>query len=116
MSKDRINNWKDMGVAYDPRADFIRYTDGTVNRWHNLERPDVVMENGHVVAFTFAATDSDKHNIRGTDNHGSKIIVVPFDSKAFDFDYFPSIDRSSMVPRSASTSTIAPSGMCLISI
>jgi hypothetical protein len=86
MSKDGVTGWKDMGVAYDPRAGFIRYTDGTVNTWNNLERPGVVMENGHVVAFTFAATDIDKSSITGTDNHGSKIIVVPFDGVAFDKD------------------------------
>ena len=86
MSKDGVTGWKDMGVAYDPRAGFIRYTNGTVNKWNNLERPGVVMENGHVVAFTFAATDIDKSSITGTDNHCSKIIVVPFDGVAFDAD------------------------------
>jgi hypothetical protein len=81
-----VTNWKDMGVAYDPRASFIRYTDGTVNKWNNLERPNVVIENGHVTHFTFAATDVDKSSITGTDNHGSKILVVPFDGVAFDTD------------------------------
>jgi MYXO-CTERM domain-containing protein len=87
MSKDGVNDWKDMGVAYDPRSDFIRYTDGTVNHWYNLERPGVVMENGHVVAFTFAATDINKSSVTATDNSGSKIIVVPFDGAAFDADF-----------------------------
>lgn len=87
MSKDGVHDWKDMGVAYDPQSDFIRYTDGTVNRWYNLERPGVVMENGHVVAFTFAATDINKSSVTSTDNHGSKIIVVPFDGAAFDADF-----------------------------
>ncbi|MEO5768172.1 MAG: glycoside hydrolase family protein [Polyangia bacterium] len=86
MSKDGVTNWKDMGVAYDPRSSFIRYTDGTVNKWYNLERPGVVMENGHVTHFTFAATDINKTSITGTDNHGSKIIVIPFDGVAFDAD------------------------------
>jgi hypothetical protein len=87
MSKDGVHDWKDMGVAYDPRSDFIRYTDGTVNHWYNLERPGVVMENGHVVAFTFAATDINKSSVTGTDNSGSKIIVVPFDGASFDADF-----------------------------
>ncbi|MBN2573907.1 MAG: glycoside hydrolase family protein [Deltaproteobacteria bacterium] len=86
MSKDGVSDWKDMGVAYDPRTSFIRYTDGTVNKWNNLERPNVVIENGHVTHFTFAATDIDKSSITGTDNHGSKILVVPFDGVAFDAD------------------------------
>ena len=30
-STDGINNWKSMGLAYDPTSDFVRYTDGTVN-------------------------------------------------------------------------------------
>lgn len=87
MSKDGVHDWKDMGVAYDPRSDFIRYTDGTINHWYNLERPGVVMENGHVVAFTFAATDVNKSSVTSSDNHGSKIIVVPFDGVAFDADF-----------------------------
>ncbi len=86
MSKDGVTNWKDMGVAYDPRASFIRYTDGTVNKWNNLERPGVLIENGHVTHFTFAATDINKSSITGSDNHCSKIIVVPFDGVAFDAD------------------------------
>jgi hypothetical protein len=87
MSKDGVHDWKDMGVAYDPTSNFIRYTDGTINHWYNLERPGVVMENGHVVAFTFAATDINKSSVTGSDNHGSKIIVVPFDGVAFDADF-----------------------------
>jgi hypothetical protein len=86
MSKDGVTDWKDMGVAYDPRRNFVRYTDGTVNKWNNMERPGVVIENGHVTHFTFAVTDIDKSSVTGTDNHGSKIVVVPFDGKAFDAD------------------------------
>lgn len=84
MSKDGINDWQDMGVAYDPQSDFIRYKDGSVNHWHNIERPNVIMDDGHVIAFTFAATDTEKNNIKAGDNSGSKIIVVPFDGVAFD--------------------------------
>jgi hypothetical protein len=86
MSKDGIRDWKLIGLAYDPRKDFIRYTDGTVNRWTKLERPGVVMENGHVTHFTFAVIDSEKDDDKGGDKHGSKVIVVPFDGVAFDAD------------------------------
>lgn len=86
VSPDGIKNWKDMGLAYDPTANFIRYTDGTVNHWYKLERPGVFMENGHVSAFTFAAIDIDKASELGNDTHGSKVIVVPFDGVTFDTD------------------------------
>ena len=86
MSKDDVNDWKNMGVAYDPRASFVRYADGAVNQWNNLERPNVVIENGHVRHFTFAATDIDKSSTTGTRDHGSKILVVPSDGVAFDDD------------------------------
>jgi MYXO-CTERM domain-containing protein len=85
-SVDGINNWKNMGLAYDPTSDFVRYTDGTVNHWYKMERAGVVMENGHVTAFTFAVIDVDKTLDVANDTHGSKIIVVPFDGVAFDRD------------------------------
>jgi hypothetical protein len=86
VSPDGIKNWKDMGIAYDPTTDFIRYTDGTVNHWYKLERAAVHLENGHVAAFTFAAIDVDKAKELGNDTHGSKVIVVPFDGVTFDTD------------------------------
>jgi MYXO-CTERM domain-containing protein len=85
-SADGINGWKNMGLAYDPTSDFVRYTDGTVNHWYKMERAGVVMENGHVTAFTFAVIDVDKTLDVANDTHGSKIIVVPFDGVAFDRD------------------------------
>jgi hypothetical protein len=85
-STDGINNWKNMGLAYDPTSDFVRYTDGTVNHWYKMERAGTVMENGHVSAFTFAVIDVDKNSDVANDTHGSKIIVVPFDGVAFDRD------------------------------
>ncbi len=85
-SVDGINNWTLRGLAYDPTKDFVRYTDGTVNHWEKLERPGVLLENGHVTAFTFAALDVPKNQERGNDTHGSKIIVVPFDGAALDRD------------------------------
>jgi hypothetical protein len=86
-SPDGIHGWKLVGLAYDPQRDFIRYTDGTVNHWTKLERPNVLIENGHVTHFTFAVIDSEKDADRGGDNHGSKILVVPFDGAAFDADH-----------------------------
>lgn len=84
-SSDGIKDWKvDQGYAYDPTSNFIRYTDGTVNHWAHIERPEVYMENGHVVAFTFAAINVDKDKDVANDQNGSKVIVVPFDGEAFD--------------------------------
>lgn len=85
-SKDGIRNWTYRGVAYDQESDFVRYTGGSVNHWAKLERPGVCIENGHVTALTFAVIDVQKDEERGSDNHGSKIIVVPFDGAAMDRD------------------------------
>jgi MYXO-CTERM domain-containing protein len=85
-SSDGITNWKNMGLAYDPTTNFIRYTDGTVNHWYKIERPGVFMEGGHVTAFTFAVIDVDKSLDLANDTHGTKIIVVPFDGVNFDRD------------------------------
>jgi hypothetical protein len=85
-SPDGITNWTDRGLAYDPTTDFVRYTDGTVNHWDKIERPGVFLEKGHVAYFTFAVLDVPKDQERGNDNHGSKIIVVPFDGAALDRD------------------------------
>lgn len=89
-SVDGINNWKlQPGYAYDPTANFIRYTDNTVNHWTKLERPNVYIENGHVVAMTFSAIDVQKWEDGGNDQHGNKIIVMPFDGAALDADLSP---------------------------
>jgi MYXO-CTERM domain-containing protein len=86
MSKDGVNNWMNMGIAYDPTTDFVRYTDGTVNHWFKMERPGVFIENGHVTHFTFAVIDFDKASIVANSGHDSKVIVVPFDGVTFDAD------------------------------
>jgi hypothetical protein len=86
MSADGVNNWKDTGVAVDRSTDFCRYTDGTVNHWGNMERPNVVMEDGHVTHFTFAVTDVNKDQGSNCCSTGSKVIVVPFDGVSFDAD------------------------------
>lgn len=83
-SVDGIHDWINRGVAYDPREAIVRYTDGTVNHWNKLERPSSFLENGHVLALTLAAIDVEKEHDQGNDNHGSKVIVVPFDGGALD--------------------------------
>jgi hypothetical protein len=86
ISRDGITGWKFQGLAYEPGADFIRYTDGTVNHWNKLERPGVLIENGHVTAVTLAVIDVPKEEEKGNDGHGSKIIVIPYDGAALDRD------------------------------
>ena len=85
-SKDGINNWVFRGLAYDPHLDFLRYADKTVNHWDKMERPGVVVENGHVVAISLAVLDVEKNEERGNDTHGSKVVVIPFDGEALDRD------------------------------
>ena len=85
-SVDGINDWKFRGLAYDPTRDIVRYADGTVNHWNNLERPGVLIEDGHVTHFTLAVLDVPKNQERPNDNHGSKVIVVPFNGASLDRD------------------------------
>jgi hypothetical protein len=92
MSKDGITNWTSTGLAYqaaqspsNSHSKWLRYTDGTVNVWHNMERVGVYQENGHVTHFTFAVTDVNK-NVAGINSGGSKILVVPFNGVQFDCD------------------------------
>lgn len=86
ISKDGIRAWKFQGLAYEPGANFLRYSDGTLNHWNKLERPAVVMREGHVVALTFSVIDTPKEQQTGGNGHGSKVIVVPFDGAAMDRD------------------------------
>ncbi|MFG6413598.1 glycoside hydrolase family protein [Roseateles sp. DC23W] len=86
ISRDGIQGWKTQGLAYEPGAPFIRYASGVTNHWDKLERPGVVIEGGHVVAVTFAVCDTAKESQTGSNGHGSKIIVVPFDGEALDRD------------------------------
>jgi hypothetical protein len=92
MSKDGITNWTSTGLAYqaaqsppNSNSNWLRYTDGTVNVWHNMERVGVVVQNGHPTHFTFAVTDANK-NVTGVSQGGSKILVVPFNGVQFDCD------------------------------
>jgi hypothetical protein len=89
-STDGIHNWTDQGFAYDPRMAKQLFsttdgTNGTANNWFKMERPGVIMENGHVTHFTFAVSDVDKNNqITAGSNHGSKVVVMAFDGVTFD--------------------------------
>lgn len=88
-STDGINFTMDQGFAYQPSANCVRYTDGTVNHWCLLERPSAYIENGHVVAFTFAGINVQKANDLANDQNGSKVIVVRFDGASFDSGVAP---------------------------
>jgi hypothetical protein len=85
-STDGIHDWTDQGLAFDPRDGQKLFTneDGSVTRWYNVERPNVIMENGHVAYFTFAVSDVFKMGISGSSNDNTKVIVVPFDGVRFD--------------------------------
>ena len=88
-SVDGIHDWTDRGLAYDPRyaQQIFSYTDGTMDHWYKMERPGVVLENGHVTHVTFAVSDVDKNDqIPAGSDHGSKVIVVPFDGAQLDCD------------------------------
>jgi len=88
-SNDGIHNWTDRGLAYDPRdaQRTFSYTDGTVDHWFKMERPGVVIEDGHVTHVTFAVSDVDKNSqIPASSDHGSKVIVVPFNGAQLDCD------------------------------
>ena len=85
-STDGIHDWTDQGFAYDPRMakQLFSYTDGTVVSWTKMERPNIIMENGHITHFTFSVTDVEKAQVTGGSNHGNKVIVMAFDGVAFD--------------------------------
>lgn len=91
-SEDGINNWtRRPGTAYTPIADFLRYEDGTINNWAKIERPNIYVEDGKIAAMTFAVIDVQKESDHGNDQHGSKVIVVPFSSeKLTELDAQPS--------------------------
>ena len=109
-SKDGKSHWVNRGLAYDPTRDFIRYTDGTVNHWHKLERPGVLIENGHVTAMTLAVLDTPKEEQPGNNGHGSKIIVVLFDGAALDRDLQADIRRISLEGKEGVPAPVAEPG------
>jgi hypothetical protein len=90
-SPDGLTGWKDNGYAWSPR-DYqkIFCYDGTTTctAWYKMERPGVVLEDGHPMYITWAVADVDKDNsIPAGSNHGTKVVVVPFDGVAFDADF-----------------------------
>jgi hypothetical protein len=90
-SPDGITGWKDNGYAWSPRdyqKIFCYEGTTTCTAWYKMERPGVVLENGHPMYITWAVADVDKDNmISATSNDGTKVVVVPFDGVAFDADF-----------------------------
>lgn len=81
-SEDGLTNWvRHSGIAYTPTQTFLSYEDGTENNWTKLERPNVYIEDGQLKAFLFAVIDVQKEEDHGGDDHGSKVIIVPFDGE-----------------------------------
>jgi hypothetical protein len=84
-------SWKDNGYAWSPRdyqKIFCYEGSTTCTAWYKMERPSVVLEDGHPTHITWAVSDVDKDNqIPAGSNHGSRILVVPFDGVAFDTDF-----------------------------
>lgn len=82
-SEDGIDNWRGRGLAYEGGKGVFKYTDGTENEWGTVQRPTVYVEDGEVKAFLFSVVDTSKGGDQPNDKHGSKIVMVPFDGKAF---------------------------------
>jgi hypothetical protein len=86
-SRDGVHDWTYRGIAFKKdESKIFRYTDGTVNDWEFIERPTAYVEDGHATHFIFSVLDVHKGRDLANDNHASKIVVVPFDGKAFDRD------------------------------
>jgi MYXO-CTERM domain-containing protein len=83
--------WKDNGYAWSPRdyKKIFCYEDSTTcSAWYKMERPGVVLEDGHPTHITWAVSDVDKDNqVTPGTNHGTKVVVVAFDGVAFDADF-----------------------------
>ena len=49
-SRDGIHDWTDQGFAFDPRQakQLFSYTDGTIEHWYKMERPNIYVEDGHI--------------------------------------------------------------------
>ncbi len=85
-SKDGITDWRYRGEAFNKKTSPIfNYVDGTENKWVMIERPTAVIgEDGHVTHFHFSVINVSKGGDTANDRDGSKIVIVPFDGKAFD--------------------------------
>ncbi|MFY0601281.1 MAG: Ig-like domain-containing protein [Cyclobacteriaceae bacterium] len=82
-SEDGIHNWKNRGLAFGHNRGVFRYDNGDIDEWYTVQRPTVYVEDGKVDFFNFSVIDVHKGKDGGNDNHGSKIIVVPFDGEGF---------------------------------
>jgi MYXO-CTERM domain-containing protein len=84
-------SWKDNGYAWSPRdyqKIFCYEGTTTCNAWYKMERPGVVLQDGHPTHMTWAVSDVDKDNqVTPGTNHGTKVVVIPFDGVAFDNDF-----------------------------
>ncbi|VGO20420.1 glycoside hydrolase family protein [Pontiella sulfatireligans] len=87
-SIDGITDWKYRGIAFTKEQNdkVFRYPDGSFDDWIYVERMTACVdeETDHVTHFIFSVLDVKKGWDQGNDNHGSKIVVVPFDGEAFD--------------------------------
>ncbi|WP_010180543.1 glycoside hydrolase family protein [Aquimarina agarilytica] len=82
-SEDGLHNWQNRGIAFKKDQSIFRYDDGTTINWYTVQRPTVYTDGETVKAFNFSVIDVHKGRDNGNDNHGSKIVVVPFNGKAF---------------------------------
>ena len=84
-------SWKDNGYAWSPRdyQKIFCYEGSThCDAWYKMERPGVVLQDGHPTHMTWAVSDVDKDNqVTPGTNHGTKVVVVPFDGVTFDNDF-----------------------------
>ncbi|HEY5957300.1 MAG TPA: MYXO-CTERM sorting domain-containing protein [Polyangiaceae bacterium] len=84
-------SWKDNGYAWSPRdyQKIFCYEGSThCDAWYKMERPGVVLQDGHPTHITWAVADVDKDNqVTPGTNHGTKVVVVPFDGVSFDNDF-----------------------------
>ena len=86
-SEDGINDWIYRGIAFKKdESKIFKYTDGMINDWEFVERMTAYVDEKaeHVTHFIFSVLDVHKGKDGANDNHASKIVVVPFDGKAFD--------------------------------
>lgn len=75
-SDDGVHWVWDAGKAYD--QDVVRHPDGTIERWHKLERPKVRQdEYGRATHLYLAGVDVAKEEDFGSDQHSSKSLVLP---------------------------------------
>ncbi|NMH86815.1 Ig-like domain-containing protein [Flavivirga algicola] len=111
-SEDGIHNWKNRGIAFEHDSRIFRYTNGDVDEWFTVQRPTVYVEDNKISHFNFSVIDVHKGKDGGNDNHGSKVIVVPFDSDGFE-KYIKGVVAEE---HAAADATPAPSGWTSVDI